>query len=153
MVLRKHTLYNIQCISFEWICIYTNILCYELIKNNNIILKQECLPCVQVIDCWQFSDGTFFFLTLNSFRCTGNSLLWRAIGTNMLDFCGGLFKFLSKKYKKSMKKYQKYRKIETKNKKQVHKKNKARKKRLIQKIKIFFIYVVFLIFIFLHHIY
>ena len=65
----------------------------------------------------------------------------------MLDFCGGLFKFLSKKYKKSMKKYQKYRKIETKNKKQVHKKNKARKKRLIQKIKIFFIYVVFLMFI------
>jgi hypothetical protein len=90
MVLRKHTLYNIRYLLFEWICIYTNILCYDLIKNNNILLKQECLPCVQVIDCWQFSDGTFFF-TLTSFRCTGNSLLWRAIGANMLDCCGGLF--------------------------------------------------------------
>ena len=60
MVLRKHTLYNIRYLSFEWICIYTNILCYELIKNNNILLKQECFSCVQVIDCWQFSDGTFF---------------------------------------------------------------------------------------------
>ena len=60
MVLRKHTLYNIRYLSFEWICIYTSILWYELIKNNNILLKQECLPCVQVIDCWQFSDGTFF---------------------------------------------------------------------------------------------
>ena len=31
------------------------------------------------------------FLTLTSFRCTGNSLLWRAIGANMLDCFGGLF--------------------------------------------------------------
>jgi hypothetical protein len=31
------------------------------------------------------------FFTLTSFRCTGNSLLWRAIGANMLDCCGGLF--------------------------------------------------------------
>ena len=31
------------------------------------------------------------FLTLTSFRYTGNSLLWRAIGPNMLDCCGGLF--------------------------------------------------------------
>jgi hypothetical protein len=61
MVLRKHTLYNIRYLSFEWICIYTNILWYELIKNNNILLKQECWPCVQVIDCWQFSDGTFYW--------------------------------------------------------------------------------------------
>ena len=60
MVLRKHTLYNIWYLSFEWICIYTNILWYELIKKN-ILLKQECLPCVQVINCGQFSDGTFFF--------------------------------------------------------------------------------------------
>ena len=90
MVLWKHTIYNIRYLLFEWICIYTNILCYELIKNNNILLKQECLPCVQVIDCWQFSDDTFFF-TLTSFRCTGNSLLWRTIGANMLDCCGRLF--------------------------------------------------------------
>ena len=66
MVLRKHTLYNIRYLSFEWICIYTSILWYELIKNNNILLKQECLPCVQVIDCWQCSDGTFFYLNLVS---------------------------------------------------------------------------------------
>ena len=33
MVLRKHTLYNIRYLSFEWICIYTNILWYELIKK------------------------------------------------------------------------------------------------------------------------
>ena len=66
MVLRKHTLYNIRYLSFEWICIYTSILWYELIKNNNILLKQECLPCVQVIDCWQFSDDTFFYLNLVS---------------------------------------------------------------------------------------
>jgi hypothetical protein len=91
MVLRKHTLYNIRYLSFEWICIYTNILWYELIKNNKILLKQECWPCVQVIDSWQFSDGTFFFFTLTSFRCTGNSLLWRAIWANMLDCCGELF--------------------------------------------------------------
>jgi hypothetical protein len=51
---------------------------------------EPCLPCVQIIDCWQFSNGTFLF-TLTSFRCTGNSLLWRAIGVNMLDCCGGLF--------------------------------------------------------------
>ena len=43
MVLQKHTLYTIRYLLFEWICIYTNILCYELIKNNNILLKQECL--------------------------------------------------------------------------------------------------------------
>ena len=36
------------------------------------------------------------FFTLTSFRCTGNSLLWRAIGANMLDCCGRLFKFLNK---------------------------------------------------------
>ena len=39
-------------------------------KNNNILLKQECLPCVQVIDCWLFSDWTFFFFTFTSFQCT-----------------------------------------------------------------------------------
>ena len=42
----KHTLYTIRYLLFEWICIYTNILCYELIKNNNILLKQEYLPRV-----------------------------------------------------------------------------------------------------------
>jgi hypothetical protein len=32
-----------------------------------------------------------FFSTLTSFRCTENSLLWRAIWANIRDCCGGLF--------------------------------------------------------------
>ena len=78
MILRKHTLYNIRYLSFEWICIYTSILWYEVFT---LCSSYRLLTVIR----WHL------FFTLTSFRCTGNSLLWRAIWDNMLDCCGGVF--------------------------------------------------------------